>query len=54
MKIICLMTLVISNKFFKQQINEWRKNSFKVEVKWCYFFEYTKADNIDTINISAL
>lgn len=39
-------------QIFKSRIHEWQKNSAKVEVKWCEIFEYTKAHNIDTTNIS--
>lgn len=39
---------------FQSRINEWQKSSAKLEVKWCEIFEYTKAHNIDTTNISAI
>lgn len=41
-------------QIFKSRIHEWQKNSAKVEVKWCEIFEYTKAHNIDTTNISKI
>jgi len=41
-------------QIFKSRIHEWQKNSANVEVKWCKIFEYTKAQNIDTTNISKI
>ncbi|KAL4122741.1 hypothetical protein QTP88_015022 [Uroleucon formosanum] len=41
-------------QIFKSRIHEWQKNSAKVEVKWYEIFEYTKAHNIDTTNISKI
>ncbi|KAL4123154.1 hypothetical protein QTP88_015377 [Uroleucon formosanum] len=41
-------------QIFKSRIHEWQKNSTKIEVKWCEIFEYTKAHNIDTTNISKI